>query len=371
MLDRDAVAPGRARWSPVALLRGPAGHPPQWAMVGNLTVGLLAGAAAGLLLHPHRGAMLAALTGGAVAAAGGGVSPLVAVRIAAWTAGVGCVASGLAFTLSGHPVPAALAVALVAVLTSVAAGAGPVAATLATLGSYLYVLTAAIGQLTGLAAGVPLGSGLARIVIGAAAGLAAVIGRALVRRHPVRAAVAVPSPLPAMVRSLRTVDQHTRDGIRRAVPLAIGIFAFERTGTRDAYWVFLATFVVLLPSGKPAPKVAASRVTSTVLGVVLLGPLALAVPHRALLWLAVAALVLGLAYQPSYPVTAGALTALGAVLLAGAPSGRITAWAAHRVVDTLGGCALALAGTYLLWPRDPSDAGVPTPSDRVAARPVG
>jgi hypothetical protein len=41
----------------------------------------------------------------------------------------------------------------------------------------------------------------------------------------------------------------------------------------------------------------------------------------------------------------------------------IGTWATHRLLDTITGCALALAAQYLLWPRDrpedeTADAGV-------------
>ena len=85
-------------------------------------------------------------------------------------------------------------------------------------------------------------------------------------------------------------------------------------------------------------------------------PLRANVPPRVLLILAFAAILLGVAYQPTVPMLAGGLAAMGAILLVGAPSGAIGTWALHRVLDTALGCALALASTYLLWPRDEAEA---------------
>ncbi len=48
----------------------------------------------------------------------------------------------------------------------------------------------------------------------------------------------------------------------------------------------------------------------------------------------------------------GGLTSIGSILLAGAPTGDVTGWAGHRLLDTILGCAIAIAATYLLWPRD-------------------
>ncbi len=149
--------------------------------------------------------------------------------------------------------------------------------------------------------------------------------------------------------------------MRRAIPLAIGMYLFERSGSHDALWVFLSAFIVLMPTGKSPLDVALARVISTIVGAVVLGLFALALPvsalhAHALLALAIAAILLGVTFRRTYPFVAGGLTAGGAILLVGAPSGAIGVWAAHRLLDTAVGCALALASMYLLWPHDRPDA---------------
>ncbi|MFC5264066.1 hypothetical protein ACFPJ1_18305 [Kribbella qitaiheensis] len=43
----------------------------------------------------------------------------------------------------------------------------------------------------------------------------------------------------------------------------------------------------------------------------------------------------------------------------GWPAADLGTWAGHRLIDTLLGCAMALASMYLLWPTDkPDDAAV-------------
>jgi uncharacterized membrane protein YccC len=125
----------------------------------------------------------------------------------------------------------------------------------------------------------------------------------------------------------------------------------------------MAAFVVLMPAGKSPASVAVAKVISTIVGVVLLGLLALVVPTSGLLALALVALLVGVAYTPTYPLIAGGLTAMGAVLLAGAPSGAIGTWAQHRLLDTAIGCALALGCMYLLWPRDKPDVQSPSAAE--------
>jgi uncharacterized membrane protein YccC len=87
-------------------------------------------------------------------------------------------------------------------------------------------------------------------------------------------------------------------------------------------------------------------------GVVLLALASLVIPDRVLFSLGIAILFAGIGLSPTYPVLANGLTSMGSILLAGAPTGDVTGWAGHRLVDTTLGCAIALLATYLLWPRD-------------------
>lgn len=335
---------------------GSTGAPVQWSLVLHLVAGLLAGAALGALASPMKGAVLAGLTGALVAGAGAGAPPEAASRVAAFAAVTAVTSMTVAFATGGDPLLAAIAMAAMAIFTSAAAAAGPIGASLGTLASLAYLLVAALGQLARLYAEVPFLSGLARIVLGAVAGLLVVaISVAWRRSRAPRAAVSAnlpDAPVGAVWTSVRTLDRSARDGVRRAIPLAIGIYLFQSYGTKDALWIFVAAFVVLLPTTKSPKEVAAARVISTVVGVVLLGLLAVVVPRPVLFASAGIAILLGMAYSRRYPVVASGLTAMGAILLAGAPTGAIGTWAGRRVLDTLIGAGLALAATYLLWPHD-------------------
>ncbi len=336
----------------------------QWPLVLHLVAGLLAGAALGSLLAPTKGAVLAGLTGALVAGAGAGVPPAIAPRVALFAAVTAVVSMTVAFATGGDPILAALAMAAMAILTSAAAAAGPVGASLGTLGSLAYLLVAALGRLAHLYGEVSFLSGFVRILIGCAAGLLIVAISVAWRRSRAQRASAPATPPTAPVRavwtSVRTLDRSARDGVRRAIPLAIGIYLFESYGTKDALWIFVAAFVVLLPTSKLPREVAAARVISTLVGVVLLGLLAVVVPRPLLFASAGVAILVGMAYSRRYPLVASGLTAMGAILLTGAPTGAIGTWAGRRVLDTLLGAGLALAATYLLWPRDdpaPAEGG--------------
>ena len=168
--------------------------------------------------------------------------------------------------------------------------------------------------------------------------------------------------------SLRSFDEHTRDGVRRAIPLAIGMFIYQRTLDHDTLWVFLAAFAVLLPTGKTAIRVAAARVVSTVVGVLVLSVLDLVVAAGVLFATAMLFLLVGIAYKRTYPLQAGALSAMGAILLVAGPTGDLDTWAGHRLLDTLLGCAMALASTYLLWPKDKPDDDIVTSKETASPR---
>ena len=90
-----------------------------------------------------------------------------------------------------------------------------------------------------------------------------------------------------MWESLRTFDEHARDGARRAIPLAILMFFFQLDGGRDAFWTFFAAYLVLLTPGKAVKSLAFLRVGTTIFGVVLLAVASLVVPDRVLFSLGV------------------------------------------------------------------------------------
>jgi uncharacterized membrane protein YccC len=130
--------------------------------------------------------------------------------------------------------------------------------------------------------------------------------------------------------SLRSFDEHARDGVRRAIPLAILMFFFQREGGRDAFWIFFAAYIVLLSTGKAPKSLALARVGSTLFGVVLLAFVSLLALDKVLFSLGLLILLAGVGLSPPYPIV---------------------------------GCAIALVATYVLWPRDKeSEQTVPIPA---------
>ena len=331
------------------------GQPPAWGFVRYAVGGLFVGGALGAALPQVRGTLLAALAGVVVAAAGSAGPSRISRRVALIASGCVLVLGIVGFATGDHPVWAGLAMGGVALLTSVMAAAGPLGGILGFLLSLGYMLVATMARVANLFDLVSLRWAAAHIAAGCLGGLIVVlVGTARRRRSEsdeVRAATA-PLPVAPMLTSLRSFDEHARDGIRRAIPLAILMFLFQRQGGRDAFWTFFAAYLVMLTPGKNPKSLASIRVASAVFGVLLLAVISLIVPDRVIFSFGIVILFAGIGYSPPYPIVGGGLTTIGSVLMAGAPSGDIGGWAGHRVVDTLVGCAIALVATYLFWPRD-------------------
>jgi uncharacterized membrane protein YccC len=141
------------------------------------------------------------------------------------------------------------------------------------------------------------------------------------------------------------------------------MYFFQREGGRDAFWIFFVVYLMLLTTGKTPKSLAAVRVGGTLFGVLLLAVSSLVIPNRVLFSLGLVLILVGIGLSPPYPIVGGALTTMGSILLAGAPAQAVGHWAERRLLDTLLGCAIGLAATYLLWPRDSETA----PEDTVPA----
>ena len=139
-----------------------------------MTCGLLLGLALCAALPDVRGALLGGPTGLVVAAAGSGGPSGVARRVALLTAAGSLVLTVVAFATGTRPVWAALAMAAVALLTSLAAAAGPLGAVLGFLGSLAYFLVAGMARVANLFELVSLRWAAAHIAVGCVAGLAVV-----------------------------------------------------------------------------------------------------------------------------------------------------------------------------------------------------
>jgi hypothetical protein len=355
-----------AAQSPWRSWLAPTGAPPAWALVRYMVCGLVVGGSLGAALPEFRGALLAALTGAVVAASGSGGPSGVSRRVALVSAGLALVLTVVAFATGTRPVWAALAMAAVAFVTSLAAAAGPLGGLLGLLGSLSYFLVATMARVADLFELVSLEWAAAHIAVGCLGGLVVVfVGTTFRRRGETdeQKAARAPVPIKPMWESLRSFDEYARDGVRRAIPLAILMFFFQRDGGRDAFWIFFAAYIVLLSTGKTPKDLAAVRVASTLFGVVLLAVVSLVVPDRVLFSFGVVILFAGVGLSPAYTIVGGGLTSMGAILMAGAPTGGVTTWAGNRLLDTIVGCAIALVATYLLWPRDREDKEtVPVPA---------
>ena len=131
----DTASRGEAFRSRVRGWFAPTGTPPAWGLVRYLVGGLVVGAALTAFLPDFRATLLGALTGAVVAASGSAGPSGISRRVALVAAGTGLVLTVVAFATGDRPILAALAMAAVALLTSLAAAAGPLGALLGFLAS--------------------------------------------------------------------------------------------------------------------------------------------------------------------------------------------------------------------------------------------
>ena len=287
-----------------------------------------------------------------------------------------CVGSGtvLAVGTTGLPVAAALAMAAVAFLTSIATASPPVGTILGSLVSVAYLLASGLGVVAESMLGMDVQRGALVSLLGSAGGLVMTAAWYVVRRDgreepptsDPAARHAHPPVWAPMIRSVRTFDAHARDGVRRALALGLAMLAFQVVGTRDAFWMLMAAFVVLSPSGKSPLAGAIVRVAGTFVGVAGVVLVALLLPPTVVVVLGLVSMALSIAYSQRSATLSAAMGAAGAAVLVGLPTGEYVDWALHRLLDTVVGAAIALVVGYLLWPKDPA-VGHPTLSRDTAA----
>ena len=342
--------------------------PVLWTALLGVVCGGLAGAGIAFLADLGTRSITAGLVGAFVGATGFAGTRRLSLLFALATAV--CVSAGtvLAVGTTGLPLAAALAMAAVAFLTSIATASPPVGTILGSLVSVAYLLASGLGVVAESMLGMDVQRGAVVSLLGSAGGLATTLAWYVVRRDGREAPTtgsdpaerhAHPPVWAPMIRAVRTFDGHARDGVRRALALGLAMLAFQVVGTRDAFWMLMAAFVVLSPSGKSPLASAIVRVAGTFVGVAALVLVALLLPQAAVVVLGVVSMALSIAYSQRSATLSAAMGAAGAAVLVGLPTGEYAAWALHRLLDTVVGAAIALVVGYLLWPKDPT-VGHPT-----------
>jgi len=347
-------------------MSSPASRPGwEWRLVVTVLLGLAAGFgvawALGFELRGLQAGVVAALT----FAAGGSGRARTAIPVAAVLGTVVVVYSSIGALTTGYPWAAAIAMALVAFTTSVMTAAQPVGLLVGLVASYAYWLITGIGVIDQQVIGRDLSDigvlGLLGLVVGLAlvaarAGLEQALGSA---PAPASGGPARGSVVDPILTSVRTFDEHAKDGVRRAVALGVAMFAFQSLGSHNAYWVMLTVFVILGPKGRPTLALAAGRVCGTFVGVLVLVALAQLLPEQAVIALAFVCLALSLAASTRSTTVSAAFGAVSASVLVSIPSGQVVGYAGARLVDTLIGATIAIACGWLLWPRTAGSTEVP------------
>jgi hypothetical protein len=338
-----------------------------------ILIGMAAGFGVAWLLGFSSAGVQAAIVCALTLAAGSQGRIGTALPVAAVLGGVVVVYSTLGAVTTGYPVAAALAMAFVAFSTSVMTAAVPVGLLVGLVASNAYFLVTAVGVIESRAIGGDLGEIGVLGLLGLGTGLVLVVARSLVEQAigtaPARRERgARPSLLGPMRQSLRSFDDHAKDGIRRALALGIAMLAFQYYASHNAFWVMLTVFVILGPRGRPTLALAARRVVGTLLGVIAVVAIAQLLPTTAAAVLAVLSIAISLAASSRSTTVSAAFGAAAAAVLTALPSGDFAGYAGARLLDTLIGSTLALACGYFLWPRSGGSTHVPADLTADAAR---
>src|SRR5262245_46988991 len=175
----------------------PTGAPPAWGLVRYLVCGLALGIAFSAALPHFRATLLSALTAAIVAAASSGGPSGIARRLAFVAAAWILLLAFVGYATGGHPVWAAVAMAAVAFLTSIAGAAGPLGVALGFLLSLGYLLVTAMARVAHLHELVSLRWAAAHLAVGCLAGLCvALVGTAWRRRGECEEVGAARAPIP-------------------------------------------------------------------------------------------------------------------------------------------------------------------------------
>jgi len=334
-----------------------------WRLMATVLVGMVAGFVAAHALGFGLAAIQSAIVCALTFTAGGSGRLQTAIPVAAVVGIVVVSYSTLGALTTGYPVAAALAMAAVAFTTTVMTAAKPVGLLVGMVASLAYFLVTAVGVLEHEAIGHDMGRIGILGLIGFGVGLVLVAIRAGVEQAIGLAPATVkarPSLLAPMVASVRTFDDTTKDGIRRAIALGLAMLGFQLVADHNAFWVMLTVFVILQPNGRSTVAYALLRVLGTLVGVVGVVAFAQVLPSSMAMPLALLSLAVSLALSTRSTWLSAAFGAAAAAVLVGLPEGNIVGYAGARLVDTVIGAALALVAGYVLWPRSrPSGASVP------------
>jgi uncharacterized membrane protein YccC len=155
----------------------------------------------------------------------------------------------------------------------------------------------------------------------------------------------------ALTSNLTLASVALRHALRYATATTVGVIIFRSLSLPKGYWVPLTIAVILKPHAGVTLQRALLRVGGTILGALLAVAITATVTSDwALALLTIPVAVVAFSFQPlNYGLWVIFFTPLVILLTEVGHPGQWTL-AGWRVADTLIGGALALAGSYLLWP---------------------
>ena len=256
------------------------------------------------------------------------------------------VAMFLGWATFHQPVLAGLAMAAVMVLTALAARQSGAVRSLGMLLSVIYFFYGAFGLLNHLTAVkvielAGIGFGSAVVILTAAHLLRGVFGRHMPTPDP--------PPAPADQDAGFFAGGPTmRYALMRGALIGVLMGFYAADKNHNVFWVLLTVWVVFLPLREATRDRAIRRVAGVMIGCLLVAALAQAVPAVAMLWVGLAAVLVGILWiKRNYAIYQACMSFLVVALFGDLHRDHFIDWAGRRLVDTLIGVAIAAVAYYL------------------------
>jgi MFS family permease len=270
----------------------------------------------------------------------------------------------LAMATTGHVIAAGLTMTVLAFLTAMGQNGGRVTAGVSSVLLVGYLLPAVVGVDwdRNFETAITLG------ITGLVAGLVVAIGLILIKREEEHEELADTEkrektpPLKGLWAAIRRPGLIRRYAIERALLLGGGMAVYQATESHSVFWVLLTMFIVLQPDAASTWHKAVQRASGVIVGALAVGLLGQVLPGEILIGFGLVALVVGAAYmQVDYRIWAAGISFLIVAIFGtfNENGDDLLTWAGARVLDTLIGTTIAVAGTYLIRPR--GEPGGPDP----------
>lgn len=335
-------------------------------VIPSVVVGLVLGQALGL----GSGALYVGFVAGIVTLTGSSGSLRNAMPLAGSIGAILFLLTVLASVTANNPFAAALAMSVVAFLTSLLSSSAPVGLLLSLLGTLYYLFATIFGLALIKDQHVSVLALASASLIGVMWGLLFVAARAFLHDRRIVGQLVSSSPQAGIFKvlsvALKEFRRGPRDGIRRAIALGAATYWFEVVPSHDAVLILLTVAIVLPVDGRAPLLTVAYRLFGAFLAIGVALSTTYLIPPVGVYAIAIGACVYAITVAARSTTQTASALGIAFLLFIGAPGADIGIYAGWRLVEVAAGFAIAFAAGYALWPKQPLTV-VPVAEDLVSA----